>query len=40
MHRSVVILGAELRTTPGWIKIECRGWREAKKDRWETFEKR
>ena len=25
---------------PGWIKVKCRAWREANKDRWEMFEKR
>ena len=22
---------------PGWIKVKCRAWREANKDRWELF---
>jgi bifunctional non-homologous end joining protein LigD len=25
---------------PGWVKVKCRAWREANKDRWEMFEKR
>ena len=25
---------------PGWVKVKCRAWREANKDRWEIFEKR
>jgi len=25
---------------PGWIKVKCRAWREANRDRWEMFEKR
>ena len=25
---------------PGWVKVKCRAWCEANKDRWEMFEKR
>ena len=25
---------------PGWVKVKCREWREANRDRWELFEKR
>ena len=25
---------------PGWVKVKCRAWREANRDRWEMFEKR
>ena len=25
---------------PGWVKVKCRAWREANRDRWELFEKR
>ena len=25
---------------PGWIKVKCRAWREANRDRWELFERR
>ena len=25
---------------PGWIKVKCRSWREANRNRWEMFERR
>jgi bifunctional non-homologous end joining protein LigD len=28
------------RSGAGWIKVKCRAWREANRDRWEMFEKR
>jgi len=24
---------------PGWIKVKCRSWREANRNRWEMFER-
>ena len=24
---------------PGWIKVKCRAWREANRDRWELFQR-
>ena len=25
---------------PGWVKVKCRAWREANKDRWEMFDRK